>query len=142
MKIKKLTIHNIASIADAVIDFGGDLLGKSDLFLIYGDTGAGKSVILDCICLVLFNDAPRLRTEMEGKTDAESFNGGLTLKDTRQMLRRGAGEGFAELVFTGNDGIEYKVSGVRAVPETDLTVNFRLSDDWLNGRVASQRSRR
>ena len=71
MKIKKLTIHNIASIADAVIDFGGDLLGKSDLFLIYGDTGAGKSVILDCICLVLFNDAPRLRTEMEGKTDAE-----------------------------------------------------------------------
>lgn len=108
MKIKKLTIHNIASIADAVIDFGGDLLGKSDLFLIYGDTGAGKSVILDCICLVLFNDAPRLRTEMEGKTDAESFNGGLTLKDTRQMLRRGAGEGFAELVFTGNDGIEYK----------------------------------
>ena len=139
MKIKKLTIHNIASIADAVIDFGGDLLGKSDLFLIYGDTGAGKSVILDCICLVLFNDAPRLRTEMEGKTDAESFNGGLTLKDTRQMLRRGAGEGFAERVTTV---LNTRVSGVRAVPETDLTVNFRLSDDWLNGRVASQRSRR
>lgn len=108
MKIKKLTIHNIASIADAVIDFDGDVLGKSDLFLIYGDTGAGKSVILDCICLVLFNDAPRLRTEMEGKTDSESFNGGLTLKDPRQMLRRGAGEGFAELVFQGNDGVEYK----------------------------------
>lgn len=108
MKIRKLTIHNIASIADAVIDFDGDVLGNSDLFLIYGDTGAGKSVILDCICLVLFNDAPRLRTEMEGKTDIDTNSGGLTLKDPRQMLRRGTGEGFAELTFTGNDGVDYK----------------------------------
>lgn len=34
MKLKKLTIHNIASIADAVIDFSDAPLASSDVFLI------------------------------------------------------------------------------------------------------------
>ena len=50
MKIKNLTVHNIASIADAYIDFESPALSSADIFLITGNTGSGKSTILDCIC--------------------------------------------------------------------------------------------
>ena len=60
MKFLKLTIHNIASIADAEIDFTAPPLDSAGLFLISGRTGAGKSTILDCICLALYDDTPRL----------------------------------------------------------------------------------
>ena len=42
MKLKKLTIKNLASIEDAVIDFENGPLSEESLFLICGETGAGK----------------------------------------------------------------------------------------------------
>ena len=42
MKLKKLEIHNIASIEDAVIDFEAKPLSDSNVILITGDTGAGS----------------------------------------------------------------------------------------------------
>ena len=51
MKLRKLEIHNIASIEDAVIDFEAAPLAESNVILITGETGAGKSTILDAICL-------------------------------------------------------------------------------------------
>ena len=67
MKFQKLTIHNIASIVDAVIDFENSALADSEVFLITGKTGSGKSTILDSICLALFANTPRLKnTKMEG----------------------------------------------------------------------------
>ena len=69
MKLQKLTIHNIASIEDAVIDFDAQPLADSEVFLITGKTGAGKSTILDAICLALYADTPRLDgTKMQGDT--------------------------------------------------------------------------
>ena len=69
MKLQKLIIHNIASIEDAVIDFEAQPLAGSEVFLITGKTGAGKSTILDAICLALYADTPRLdATKMQGDT--------------------------------------------------------------------------
>lgn len=66
---KNWTIHNIASIEDAVIDFDAEPLANSEVFLITGKTGAGKSTILDAICLALYADTPRLyNTKMQGAT--------------------------------------------------------------------------
>lgn len=108
MKIKSLRIHNIASIADAYLDFEAQPLSDADIFLITGNTGAGKSTILDCICLALYNTAPRLKsTLMEGRLEQKGDYNGISLSDPRQLLRRNAGEGFAELVFEGNNGLVY-----------------------------------
>ena len=67
MELKKLSIHNIASIADAEIDFKGESLSGASIFLICGETGAGKSTILDAICLALFEKHQECRLSAERK---------------------------------------------------------------------------
>ena len=107
MKLQKLTIHNIASIEDAIIDFEAPPLADSEVFLITGKTGAGKSTILDAICLALFADTPRLEnTQMQGKT--RDVDNKLDLGDTRQLMRRNTGEAFVALTFTGSNGVHYE----------------------------------
>ena len=107
MKLQKLTIHNIASIEDAFIDFEAQPLADSEVFLITGKTGSGKSTILDAICLALFANTPRLKsTQMEGNTKDEEKD--ITIKDPRQLMRRNTGEASVTLTFTGSNGVHYK----------------------------------
>lgn len=109
MKFQKLTIHNIASIEDAVIDFEAQPLADSEVFLITGKTGAGKSTILDSICLALYADTPRLySTKMQGVTmDAEKE---VKIDDPRQLMRRNTIEAFVSLTFIGSNGINYEAT--------------------------------
>lgn len=107
MKIQKLIIHNIASIEDATIDFEQAPLSNSEVFLITGKTGSGKSTILDAICLALYADTPRLdNNKMQGKVNESDES--IQIDDPRQLLRRNTGEGFASLTFTGINGIHYE----------------------------------
>lgn len=56
MKLIKLEIEGITSIKNkTVINFESDL-GNEDLFAITGPTGSGKSTILNCISLALFDN--------------------------------------------------------------------------------------
>lgn len=108
MKFQKLCIHNIASIEDAIIDFEKSPLADSDVFLITGKTGAGKSTILDAICLALFATTPRMKnTNMQGDI---SDGKNMTIKDPRQLMRRNTGEAFVSLSFTGNNGVHYEAT--------------------------------
>lgn len=109
MKFQKLTIHNIASIEDAVIDFESQPLADSEVFLITGKTGAGKSTILDAICLALYADTPRLyNTKMQGVTmDAEKE---VKIDDPRQLMRRNTTESYVSLTFIGSNGVNYEAT--------------------------------
>lgn len=124
MKLQKLTIHNIASIEDAVIDFESQPLADSEVFLITGKTGSGKSTILDAICLALFANTPRLKsTQMEGNTKDEEKD--ITIKDPRQLMRRNTGEASVTLTFTGSNGVHYKATWEVARARKKATGNLQ-----------------
>lgn len=110
MKIKKLTIHNIASVEDAVIDFTGNVLGNEPLFLITGETGSGKTTILNAICLALYNTAPNIEDVQNAQNAAKI--GGVSINDPLQLMRQGTYDANVELIFDGNDGYEYVASWV------------------------------
>ena len=110
MRLLKLTIHNVASIEDAVIDFQHGPLAEDSRFLICGPTGAGKTTLLDAICLVLYGTTPRLHnTKNEGFIDpSENYSLGskrvdIKIGDSRMLMRRGSLNAFIELLFTDKD---------------------------------------
>lgn len=111
MKIQKLIIHNIASIADAEIDFANSPLSDSSLFLICGETGSGKTTLLDAICLALYKTTPRVeRTSGESYKEVNPLDhetDEIKTKDERQMMRRNTAEAYSQLDFIGNNHIPY-----------------------------------
>ena len=72
MKILRIQGKNLASIAGEFdIDFTAAPLRSAGIFAICGPTGAGKSTILDAICLALFNNMPRT-TGIEGRSSSNT----------------------------------------------------------------------
>ena len=108
MKLKKLDITNIASISSASIDFTSAPLSDSPIFLICGETGSGKSTILDAICLALYNKTPRL-TNGNKTTETSYKEGGqeISIMSVNQLLKKGEKEGGITLLFEGADGSDY-----------------------------------
>ena len=107
MRLKRLTIDNIASIEHAVINFDEEPLNSEHLFLITGETGAGKSTIIDCLCLVLFNNTPRLKAAKSTNYEIGDNQEKLFTNDVKQLLRRGAVSADVTLTFDDNDGVPY-----------------------------------
>lgn len=113
MKILAIRGSNIASLSGSFeVDFERPPLSGAGLFAITGPTGAGKSTLLDVLCLALFGETPRgseagsLKVPVTGAPDAGGQS--LTAKDARNLLRRGAAEGHAEVEFLGSDGKRYR----------------------------------
>ncbi|MCJ8204599.1 AAA family ATPase [Pseudomonas sp. RGM2987] len=108
MKILAIRLKNLASLAGPFeIDFTAEPLASAGLFAITGPTGAGKSTLLDALCLALFGAVPRLsNTGRDAKVpDAD---GEIATGDPRTLLRRGTGDGYAEVDFRGVDGRRYR----------------------------------
>lgn len=108
MKILSIRLKNLASLAgEHFIDFESEPLASAGLIAIIGKTGAGKSTILDAMCLALFNKIPRLK-DSDGKlTDVDGSE--LLTNSPLTVLRRGTAHGFAELCFVAQDQKHYLV---------------------------------
>lgn len=106
MKILSIRIKNLASLSgEHFIDFETEPLASAGLIAIVGKTGAGKSTILDAMCLALFNKIPRLK-DSDGKlVDVDGSE--LLTNSPLTVLRRGTAHGFAELCFVAQDQKHY-----------------------------------
>lgn len=156
MKIKELHLRNIASIEAADIDFEKDLVDgvtgdPASIFLISGDTGAGKSVILDGISMALYKKTPRLAGVPNVNNNDFKDAAGETIKvaDITQYTRLGISEKddcYSEVVFVGNDGIEYRAKlelgmvrsriGEKQLKHSKAGWIIKIgSEDWVKGNA-------
>jgi exonuclease SbcC len=110
MKIVAIRGKNLASLeGEFSVEFEQAPLARAGLFAITGPTGAGKSTILDALCLALFDEIPRLPTGQGVSVGRADEDDSLRTKsnDVRSILRRGAADGYAEVEFVGCDNQSY-----------------------------------
>jgi DNA repair protein SbcC/Rad50 len=112
MKILAIRIKNLASLeGNTEIDFTAEPLCSAGIFAITGATGAGKSTILDALCLALYGKTPRYLQAKETGIEIKDVQGStLSQGDVRSILRDGTADGFAEVDFKGTDGQYYRAT--------------------------------
>ncbi|MBF0120714.1 MAG: AAA family ATPase [Desulfobacterales bacterium] len=135
MKILSVKGKNIRSLfGDFELNFYSSPFLENGLFAIVGPTGAGKSTILDTICLALYGRCPRIE-DMGSRTIIDDISG----EDPRTALSRGALEGIAEVVFETSGHIYrakwhvYKARKSRKIQ----AVKRDVIDETINQIIAS-----
>ncbi|MEG2666693.1 MAG: AAA family ATPase, partial [Bacteroidales bacterium] len=110
MKILAIRGKNLASLAEEfAIDFTLEPLRSAGIFAITGPTGSGKSTLLDALCLALYNNTPRVsRDSVESLPLRDGGDKYISQKDPRNVLRRNAIEGYAQVDFCALDGKRYR----------------------------------
>ncbi|MBK4720336.1 AAA family ATPase [Azospirillum sp. YIM DDC1] len=109
MRILAVRGGNLASLDGTfAVELAEGPLRHAGLFAITGPTGAGKSTILDALCLALFDRMPRLPDGRGVALGASGDTDAISTTDVRSVLRRGAGSGWAEVDFAGIDGAAYR----------------------------------
>jgi exonuclease SbcC len=142
VRILAIRGKDLASLAGRfAVELESDPLASAGLFAITGPTGAGKSTLLDALCVALFDKTPRLHVRGGvpiGRAD-EDESMRLPANDVRNLLRRGAGSGYAEVDFVGRDGRRYRarwsVHRARNRPEGRLQAQSVVLEDLDTGEV-------
>lgn len=111
MKIQAIRIQNLASLdGHTEINFSQEPLYSAGIFAITGPTGAGKSTVLDALCLALYARTPRYRLAENGVDIADVQGSTIKQDDVRGILRDGTSSGYAEVDFVGVDGQFYRAN--------------------------------
>lgn len=109
MKILAIRGKNLASLmGEFAIEFAHGRLATAGLFALSGPTGAGKSTILDALCLALFDATPRLKNVTTGIALRDVGEHTINQNHTANLLRRGSSDGYAEVDFIGADHGNYR----------------------------------
>jgi exonuclease SbcC len=130
LRIKKLRFQNLNSLTgEWEIDFTGPAYRNNGIFAITGPTGAGKTTILDAICLALYGRTPRL----------ERVN-----KSSNEIMSRHTGSCFAEVVFETGRGeycCHWSQQRARKKPDGELQPPKHEIADLGSGQILENRIR-
>ena len=126
MKILAIRGKNLASLrGEFEVNFRTEPLRSAGLFAITGNTGSGKTTILDAMCIALYEKTPRLEgiqnrevIETHGKTKIFENN-------AKTILSKGCHHGYAEVEFLAVDGKEYRVRTTISRAGKQANGNFR-----------------
>lgn len=112
MKILAIRIKNLASLeGETEINFTQEPLKSAGIYAITGATGAGKSTILDALCLALYARTPRYQQGKESGIEIKDVQGSsISQGDVRGILRDGTADGFAEVDFVSVDGQNHRAA--------------------------------
>jgi exonuclease SbcC len=109
MRIFGVRFKNLNSlVGEWQVDFTHPDYSSEGLFAITGPTGAGKTTIMDAICLALYGSTPRL---------------GKITKNSNEIMSRQTGECFAEVTFETGKGryrCHWSQHRARKKPEGEL----------------------
>jgi len=123
MKILELRFKNLNSLyGEWVIDFSDPEYVSNGIFALTGPTGAGKSTILDAICLALYGTTPRL---------------GKITKSGNEIMSRQTGECYAEVLFESQAGrfrCHWEQRRARKMPEGKLQDQEHQIVDGVSGK--------
>lgn len=109
MKILAIRGKNLASLeGEFVVDFMAEPLRSAGIYAITGPTGSGKSTLLDALCLALFDETPRTKLASGKAIMTDVGDKRISQSDSRNILRRGTSEGYAEVDFVSLGGERFR----------------------------------
>ncbi len=145
MRIVAIRGANLASLPHFDLDFEADPIRSAGIFAITGPTGAGKSTILDAICLAFFDRLPRLVDAEKGAKISRGEGDAsrdVSSADVRNILRHGCGDAFAEVDFIDQSGrkcrARWSVHRSRGRPGGALQAQTIALTDLVTGETIGQ----
>lgn len=116
MKLCKLKLKNLNSFRNEVeIDFEKTPLDDASLVAITGPTGAGKTTLMDAICVALYGKTPRLT--------------GRDTRNPKHLISHGEKEAFAELYFEVNRKKYHATWSIKRTEKRDYSPTAKLFDE-------------
>ena len=130
MKIKQIRFQNLNSlVGEWIIDFSHPAYLSDGIFAITGPTGAGKTTVLDAICLALYGRTPRL----------ERVN-----KSSNEIMSRHTGSCYAEISFETREGYyrcHWSQQRARKNPQGELQPPRHEIADAHSGQILENKIR-
>ncbi len=129
MKILSLRFKNINSLhGEWKIDFTAEPFNSNGLFAITGATGAGKTTILDAICLALYHQTPRINSITKNSNALMTRHTADCLAEVEFEVK---GKGYR--AFWSQRTARNKVGGNLQEPQVELST--------LEGKIIAEKSR-